>query len=414
MPLLTVVIPFRDRPELLRRLLDSLDGGLTGGGDGLDGSAERQSEVAERRNEAAECQNEVAELQNGAIELLFVDNRSGNEALSLVESFARRHNKSILPQNDVARRHDDRADTPLVRIEHQEKGGAAAARNRGLDLARGEYVYFFDSDDEISLCGVMAAARLAKRENADVVGIGTNIVAQDGHEIKKPFAPTADPKRQIVANNFATQSLLLRTAWARLHGRWDESLNYWIDWEWALRILLARPRMVFFRNRINRIFLHSNSITGTGYARRLPDILKAHAVAGKDIMEAGLAPAERLRLLRALEGRKILYAAHIYKEEENASKDDIRSSKDKVRGSNEDNHASSRQLLDSVSAGYLSLSAKQLALPAKHLSLPAKQLSLPSKRLSLPNKIFSIPYEIRLRLAYLLTCRGIRGAWRLV
>lgn len=372
MPLLTVVIPFRDRPELLRRLLDSLDGGLTRGGDGLDGPAERQNEVAD-------CQNEVAELQNGALELLFVDNRSGNEALSLVESFAHRHNKSILPQNDVARRHDDRADTPLVRIEHQEKDGAAAARNRGLDLARGEYVYFFDSDDEISLWGVMAAARLAKREKADVVGIGTNIVAQDGHEIKKPFAPTADPKRQIVANNFATQSLLLHTAWARLHGRWDESLNYWIDWEWALRILLARPKMVFFRNRINRIFLHSNSITGTGYARRLPDILKAHAVAGKDIMEADIAPADRLRLLRALEGRKILYAAHIYKE---------------------DNRASARQLLNSVSAGHLALSAKRLSLPGKHLSLP--------------NKIFSIPYKIRLRLAYLLTCHGIRGAWRLV
>src|SRR6516225_5774559 len=46
----------------------------------------------------------------------------------------------------VVRRLAAETDRP-VRYVWQENGGPAAARNAGLDLARGTYVAFFDSDD---------------------------------------------------------------------------------------------------------------------------------------------------------------------------------------------------------------------------------------------------------------------------
>lgn len=37
-----------------------------------------------------------------------------------------------------------------IRVLHQENKGAGAARNHGIEVAKGEFIYFFDIDDEIS------------------------------------------------------------------------------------------------------------------------------------------------------------------------------------------------------------------------------------------------------------------------
>lgn len=41
-------------------------------------------------------------------------------------------------------------ETPKIRIHNQENMGLSEARNNGMQLARGEYIWFFDSDDWVS------------------------------------------------------------------------------------------------------------------------------------------------------------------------------------------------------------------------------------------------------------------------
>jgi glycosyltransferase involved in cell wall biosynthesis len=58
---------------------------------------------------------------------------------------------------------------PRVRVIHQENEGVSAARNRGLEIAQGEYIYFLDSDDYIAEDALEKVQAKAVEDNLDVV-----------------------------------------------------------------------------------------------------------------------------------------------------------------------------------------------------------------------------------------------------
>lgn len=60
-----------------------------------------------------------------------------------------------------------------IRVIHKENGGLSSARNVALDLMKGEYVYFLDSDDLISLDLIETYLNLIHEYKVDVV-MGTS------------------------------------------------------------------------------------------------------------------------------------------------------------------------------------------------------------------------------------------------
>lgn len=85
-------------------------------------------------------------------ELVVVDDCSSDGSDSVLEEFAE--------NSDVN-----------CRIVRQEKNaGVAAARNRGLDTAEGEYVAWVDADDAIAPDGLEKAVEAAENGDADIVG----------------------------------------------------------------------------------------------------------------------------------------------------------------------------------------------------------------------------------------------------
>ncbi len=59
-----------------------------------------------------------------------------------------------------------------IRYLEQDNQGVSVARNKGLDLAKGEYIFFMDSDDTIDKDFLHISYLKAKEENSDIVVLG--------------------------------------------------------------------------------------------------------------------------------------------------------------------------------------------------------------------------------------------------
>jgi len=67
-----------------------------------------------------------------------------------------------------------------VKVIHKENGGLSAARNSGLAMAKGEYVYFLDSDDYIAENAIRQLHDKAKENDLDVVLFDGFVVDEGG------------------------------------------------------------------------------------------------------------------------------------------------------------------------------------------------------------------------------------------
>lgn len=79
---------------------------------------------------------------------------------------------------------------PMFKVIHTENRGLSAARNRGLDEARAEWVMFVDSDDWVDKDFCRIPYEIAKRGNADLVIFNWNFVKKGRIcKVKRTDAP---------------------------------------------------------------------------------------------------------------------------------------------------------------------------------------------------------------------------------
>lgn len=77
----------------------------------------------------------------------------------------------------------------LIRVLHQENQGLGGARNTGLEAARGEYVFFLDSDDRITPNALTVLRDAIQTHKSDVVAF--NFCSDDGWGHHTPMEANA-------------------------------------------------------------------------------------------------------------------------------------------------------------------------------------------------------------------------------
>ena len=108
----------------------------------------------------AECLDSVCAQTLKDIEIICIDDGSTDGSAAILDDYARCD--------------------PRLRVIKQANAGLSAARNRGLDIATGRYVYFIDSDDGLADENALATLyETAEREQTDIIYFDAKCMIED-------------------------------------------------------------------------------------------------------------------------------------------------------------------------------------------------------------------------------------------
>jgi glycosyltransferase involved in cell wall biosynthesis len=172
------------------------------------------------------------------IELLVVDDGSSDNTAQ-----ATRAKFAALPDDLGFRAHHIR----------QPNRGASSARNQGLLHSHGEFIQYLDSDDVLirhKLARHVAALR--RNEALDLIWSDWLVtpsevlrarLAESNTAAMTEGAPVCEPTDRIIP--WEPWPLLARRRFVAAHPLWNELTSRWDDWEYALRLLAAKPSKAF-------------------------------------------------------------------------------------------------------------------------------------------------------------------------
>jgi len=161
-----------------------------------------------------------------------------------------------------------------VKVVSQENKGAAAARNRGLEYAQGDYIQWLDADDLLALDKIEKQMREVNSVKNPKILLSSSWASFYYRTENAEFKPTnlwrdADPVEWLITK-FRENVWMSGDAWlvsrklTELAGPWDERISYDDDGEYFTRVIMASEKIRFvpearsYYRKSNRFSLSRN------------------------------------------------------------------------------------------------------------------------------------------------------------
>lgn len=146
-----------------------------------------------------QCLDSIVNQTYTNLEIILVDDGSPDSCPAICDEYAAKDNRIV--------------------VIHKENGGLSDARNAGLDICKGEYIYFVDSDDYINKNAIRTLFSYLIKYPKAVIAIGYCTAVQNGEKriYKKDWL--FNTPRIIEANEFADRMLMEKSnhaAWQKL------------------------------------------------------------------------------------------------------------------------------------------------------------------------------------------------------
>ena len=151
-------------------------------------------------------------------------------------------------------------------IRHEHNRGLSAARNTGLEAARGEYVFFLDSDDYLSTDCLELQLKTIQKHDADIVVGGIEMLGDAGYvpclniykdtlEVKEIVAAYLGGSYYMMAwNKLVRRSFLLDNHISFVEGLIHE------DEPWSFEVACVARKMAFVSEKTYIYRIRENSI----------------------------------------------------------------------------------------------------------------------------------------------------------
>lgn len=152
---------------------------------------------------------------------------------------------------------------PRVRYVCQERNqGACAARNRGVMLAKGEYIAFQDSDDDWAVDKLEKQLDYLNKTGADIVFCAFRRYSDGKEDVFPPASLPEGPvsyRQLLLENLISTQTILGRKA-CFVQYPFDETFPRMQDWELVLR-LSQSCRILYMKEPLSSVYVQADSIS---------------------------------------------------------------------------------------------------------------------------------------------------------
>lgn len=150
---------------------------------------------------------------------------------------------------------------PSIRVLDNGQRGPVPARNLGVSQATGDCICFLDDDDWFTDDTYFARLAEAFERGADFCFADGVMRFEDGRP-ELPYAFTADAETLTRDNTILISGVTYRRALHGALGPFDESLPYYWDWDWYLRVARAGHRLSHMKRPVVAIRVHAQNMSG--------------------------------------------------------------------------------------------------------------------------------------------------------
>lgn len=205
------------------------------------------------------------DLQESEYEIIVVNDGTLDNSIPIIEKFVRQYSN--------------------VHLYHQENKGLGAARNAGLKKARGEYVWFVDSDDWIEPSVIATLYNEVKRESLDCLRFSWKKVNINGEEVgKQDMNFNSIPSNVYDGVNFIRYALgyscYACMFWFKRKILLDNKFQFaesvfYEDVDAIPSLILFTKRAKFYNLMVYNYYIRESSIINSYNPKKINDLLNA-------------------------------------------------------------------------------------------------------------------------------------------